>query len=308
VRRFAVLLVAPVLVGGLLSGCGGSTAKPAADKTLPTVSGHYGDKPKIKVAKGVTASKKLVSTVLKKGTGPKVLKGDLLVADYIGSVYKTGKVFDNSYDRKAPSAFPIGVGKVVTGWDKTLVGVNVGSRVEMVLPPKDGYGTKGNTQAGIKGTDSLVFVVDVIARYAPDSTTPAPTPVTSLPKGLPTVTGNWGSEPKVTVAKGTTPPKAPVVTVLATGTGPKVVKGHLLVTQYVALTWDGKPAGATWGTGGAQALPVTVSDLLAGTPVGSRVLLTLPPQQTGADPKTASIAVVIDIVGQNGTAKEESAS
>jgi peptidylprolyl isomerase len=301
------VLLAPVLVGGLLSGCGGSTG-PAVDKSLPTITGHYGDKPKVKIAKGIKPSKKLKSTILKKGTGPKVLKGDLLVADYLGSNYRTKKVFDNSYDRKAPSAFTIGVGKVVTGWDKTLVGVHVGSRVLMVLPPKYGYGKAGNAQAGIKGTDSLIFVVDVIARYAPDATTPAPTPVASVPKGLPTVSGAWGVEPKVTLAKGTVPPKAPVATVLAAGTGPKVLKGHLLVVQYSAVSWDGKPLGKTWGAGGPQALPTSISDLLAGEPVGSRVLLDLPPQQTGGDATKDSVAVVIDIIGQNGTAKQENAS
>jgi peptidylprolyl isomerase len=320
VRRFAALLVAPVLVGGLLSGCGGgSTAgSPAADKSLPTVSGKYGDKPKIKIAKGVKPSKKLVSTVLKKGTGPKVVKGDLLVADYLGSIYKTGKVFDNSYDRKAPSAFPIGVGKVVTGWDKTLVGVNVGSRIEMVLPPKYGYGTKGNTQSNppIKGTDSLVFVVDVIARYGKDLKTAAPTPVTTLSKDLPTVTGDWGVEPKITVAKGTTPPKAPKMTVLETGAGPVVAKGHLIVVQYTAVDWTGKSLSKTWGPDGPQGVPVGAAgapagsnpfELLIGTPVGSRVLLSLP-AQTAAASKTQSVAVVIDVLAQNGTAKEESKS
>jgi peptidylprolyl isomerase len=307
VRRFAAVLLAPVLVGGLLSGCGGSSG-PAVDKSLPTVTGHYGDKPKIKIAKGVKASKTLKSTVLTKGKGPKVHKGDLLVADYLGSNYRTRKVFDNSYDRKAPSAFTIGVGKVVTGWDKTLVGVNVGSRVLMVLPPKYGYGKAGNTQAGIKGTDSLIFVVDVIASYAPNATLPAPKPVAVLPKGLPRVTGAWGVEPKVTLDKGTVPPKAPVATVLATGTGAKVVKGHLLVVQYSAVGWDGKALGKTWGAGGPQGLPTSVSDLLVGEPVGSRVLLDLPPQQQGGDATKDSVAVVIDILGQNGTAKEESAS
>jgi peptidylprolyl isomerase len=306
------VLLAPVLVGGLLSGCGGSTPKTgaelAAEKGLPAVTGKYGDKPKITIAKGVKPAKTLKSAVLSKGKGPKVHKGDLLVADYLGSNYRTRKVFDNSYDRKSPSAFSIGVGKVVTGWDKTLVGVNVGSRVLMVLPPKYGYGKAGNAQAGIKGTDSLIFVVDVIASYAPDATTPAPTPVASLPKGLPTVTGAWGVEPKVALAKGTVPPKAPVATVLATGTGPKVLKGHLLVVQYSAVSWDGKPLGTTWGVSGPQGLPTSISDLLVGEPVGSRVLLDLPPQQPGGDATKTSVAVVIDILGQNGTAKEESAS
>jgi peptidylprolyl isomerase len=299
------VLLAPLLVGGLLSGCGDSTA--AVDKSLPTVSGHYGDKPKVTITKGVKASKKLKSTVLSKGKGPKVVKGDLLVADYLGSNYRTKKVFDNSYDRKSPSAFSIGVGKVVTGWDKTLVGVNVGSRVLMVLPPKFGYGAQGNPQAGIKATDSLIFVVDVIASYHPDTTTPAPTAVASLPKGLPTVTGAWGVEPKVAIAKGTVPPKAPVATVLATGTGPKVAKGHLLIVQYTAVGWDGKALGKTWGADGPQGLPTTISDLLVGDTVGSRVLLDLPPQQAGGDATKDSVAVVIDILGQNGTAKQESA-
>ncbi len=306
-RRFAVVLLAPVLVGGLLSGCGGSSG-PAVDKSLPTVTGKYGDKPKIVIAKGIKPSKKLKSVVLTKGKGPKVAKGDLLVADYLGSNYRTKKVFDNSYDRMSPAAFPIGVGKVVPGWDKTLVGVTAGSRVEMVLPPKDGYGSAGNSQAGIKATDSLIFVVDVIASYAPDASTPAPTPVASLPKGLPTVTGAWGVEPKITVPKGTVPPKVPVPTVLATGTGPKVVKGHLLIVQYTAVGWDGKALGKTWGADGPQGLPTSVSDLLVGKTVGSRVLLDLPPTQQGGDPTKDSVAVVIDILAQNGTAKQESAS
>ncbi len=104
--------------------------------------------------------------MLSEGDGPKVKKGDLLVADYLGEIYKSGKVFDNSYDRKQPAAFPIGAGGVIGGWDESLVGVNAGSRVLMVVPPKDGYGKKGNPDAGIKGTDSLVFVVDVIASYS----------------------------------------------------------------------------------------------------------------------------------------------
>lgn len=315
-RRTVMFLLAPVLVAGLLSGCGnsGGSAADAVVKGLPKVTGSYGDKPKIKVTKGVKPSKKLTSTVLSKGDGPKVAKGDLLVADYLGSIYRSGKVFDNSYDRKAPAAFPIGVGKVVTGWDKTLVGVRVGSRVLMVLPPKFGYGAQGNSQAGIKGTDSLIFVVDVIASYGAHQTTAAPTPVTGLPKDLPTVTGDWGTEPKITVPKGSTPPKKPTVTVLAKGAGKTIAKGHLIVLQYTAVNWAGKELSKTWGTQGPQGIAVGAAgaepgtnpfDLLIGTPAGSRVLMTLP-AQSGTDASKESVAVVIDVLGQNGTAKEES--
>ena len=56
----------------------------------------------------------------------------------------------------------IGAGQVIPGWDKTLVGQKIGSRVLLVVPPKEGYGSKGSSQAGIKGTDTLVFVVDIL--------------------------------------------------------------------------------------------------------------------------------------------------
>ena len=59
--------------------------------------------------------------------------------------------------------FVIGKGQVITGWDKALVGQKVGSRVLVVVPPSEGYGKDGNQQAGIKGTDTLVFVVDILA-------------------------------------------------------------------------------------------------------------------------------------------------
>jgi peptidylprolyl isomerase len=78
-------------------------------------------------------------------------------------VYGGKKPFDESYSKGQPTSFPIGVGQVVPGWDKTLVGTKVGSRVLLAIPPKDGYGESGNPQAGIKGTDTLYFVVDVLA-------------------------------------------------------------------------------------------------------------------------------------------------
>ena len=68
----------------------------------------------------------------RRATGPKVAKGDLLVADYLGQVYKSGKVFDNSYDRKVAGGVPDRHRRVIPGWDKALVGVKAGSRVLMV--------------------------------------------------------------------------------------------------------------------------------------------------------------------------------
>jgi peptidylprolyl isomerase len=51
---------------------------------------------------------------------------------------------------------------VIPGWDKGLEGHTVGSRVMLSIPPADGYGSAGNTEAKINGSDYLVFVVDII--------------------------------------------------------------------------------------------------------------------------------------------------
>ncbi len=318
-RRRAALLLTPLLLAGALAGCGGgSAASKAADqaksKGLPAVTGGYGTKPKVVLDKKAKAAKKTTSQVLVKGTGAKVGKGDLLVADYLGEIYATGKVFDNSYDRGQPAGFTIGANKVIPGWDKTLVGVPAGSRVLMTVPPVDGYGAQGNTKAGIKPTDTLVFVVDVIAGYGKGGAATSATPVPALPATLPTVAGKLGERPTIKVTKGLAPPKAPKVTVLAKGTGPAVVTNRLLVVAFEAVSWSNQAVGSTWTAGSPLGAPVGAKgqpspfDPLVGVPAGSRVLLELPAQQ-GADPAKKpdpakdSLAVVIDVIAQHGPAK-----
>ena len=104
---------------------------------------------------------KLRSAVLIQGTGATVKKGQTITVNYLGQVYKGKKPFDESYT-KTPASFGIGTGQVISGWDKTLVGQKVGSRLILAIPPKEGYGKKGQPTAGIKGTDTLYFVVDIL--------------------------------------------------------------------------------------------------------------------------------------------------
>ncbi|MGC4111943.1 MAG: FKBP-type peptidyl-prolyl cis-trans isomerase [Nocardioides sp.] len=128
--------------------------------------------PKIQRTKGVISGfdfggtpkpdGKLHSAVVYDGTGPVVKKGQMLFAKYLGQVYKGSKPFDQNFNTGTPAQFQIGVGKVIKGWDKTLVGQHVGAEVLLAIPPADGYGKKGQSQAGIKGTDTLYFVVDIV--------------------------------------------------------------------------------------------------------------------------------------------------
>lgn len=132
------------------------------DASLPQVTpGAPGQPPTVKIPSG-SAPSKLQSKTLIQGTGKAVAKGQTLIGQYEGVLWRGGKVFDSSWKHGAPTGFPIGAGQVIPGWDKTLVGQKVGSRVLLIVPPKDGYGPKGSPEAGIKGTDTLVFVVDIL--------------------------------------------------------------------------------------------------------------------------------------------------
>lgn len=125
------------------------------------VTGTFGEKPTVTLPSPDPGGDQV--TVLSEGTGPVVRAGDQLTVHYLGETWRGGRVFDQSYDRGAPVTFPIGVGGLIPGWDEGLVGKKVGSRVLLVLPPEKGYGASGNPQAGIEPTDTLVFVVDIVA-------------------------------------------------------------------------------------------------------------------------------------------------
>jgi peptidylprolyl isomerase len=71
-------------------------------------------------------------------------------------------VFDSSWARGFPLAFVLGAGQVIAGWEQGLGGHTVGSRVLLTVPAALGYGNAGRPP-DINGTDTLVFVVDIIA-------------------------------------------------------------------------------------------------------------------------------------------------
>ena len=139
--------------------------------SLPTVTAKTGTAPSISVNSAHKAPANLISKTLIKGSGPVVAKGQTVVTQYVGVIWRTGKVFDSSWSRGQPFGFTIGAtpSQVISGWDKGLIGQTVGSRVLLAVPPADGYGKTGSTQAGIKGTDTLVFVVDILGAVTPSA-------------------------------------------------------------------------------------------------------------------------------------------
>ncbi len=117
-----------------------------------------------KTDKTAKAPKKMKVHTVIEGSGKEIKSGQTLTIQYLGQIYPDGKIFDQSWNR-GPATFQIGVGGLIECWDKGLVGQKVGSRVILECPSDVAYKKAGNPQAGIKGTDTLLFSVDLLSAF-----------------------------------------------------------------------------------------------------------------------------------------------
>jgi peptidylprolyl isomerase len=140
----------------------GTPVAPVAGQ--PTVSLDDSGKPTITLPGGDPPTQLVVQPLIQ-GDGADVQAGQTVSVHYTGVIWGSGKQFDSSWDRGTPAAFPIGSGSVIAGWDTGLVGQKVGTQLLLIVPPDQGYGSNGSASAGISGTDTLVFVVDILDTY-----------------------------------------------------------------------------------------------------------------------------------------------
>lgn len=95
------------------------------------------------------------------GDGAEAASGSAVVVHYVGVSWSTGQQFDASWDRMEPFRFGLGGGQVIQGWDEGVVGMKVGGRRTLHIPPELGYGSQG---AGgvIAPNETLIFTVDLL--------------------------------------------------------------------------------------------------------------------------------------------------
>jgi peptidylprolyl isomerase len=163
-----VALVAGLAVGcTYLSSSPSPTAAPSASvgatgQPTPTIDPAFDPQLRTRpVILGSTGTlTQLVKTMIVTGAGPTVQSGQTITVNYVGAYYDTGNIFDTSWNT-SPAQFQIGVNQVIKGWDQGLVGVPVGSRVQLDIPPDLAYGADAAAQG--KPAGALRFVVDILA-------------------------------------------------------------------------------------------------------------------------------------------------
>jgi peptidylprolyl isomerase len=335
VRR-AVALIASLTVLQLgLSACGEEAD--TGNTGSVTVTGGFGSAPKVEYDGPIVREETEVE-VLEEGDGPEVREGGTaFLKYYLGNGY-TGEEVASTWEEpeaegaKGRKAQAGKKGEPAHGqffrdddstWPavrEAMVGATEGSRLLVYATPEDSFGGQGLSQFGIGNRDSVVFVVDIV-----DATLPAPEGEEKpVPEGLPTVVESDGKVTSLDFSGAAKqPPSDFRVVTLVEGTGPEVEEGAPVAMRYLGQTWQGKEPfdenySGTWpaftneqtgevkpavfGEGGFikgwdQGIP--------GVPVGSRVMLVVPPEMGYGEkgsgkqiPPDSTLVFVVDILGQ----------
>lgn len=102
---------------------------------------------------------KYVDLVVGAGESPK--PGQMVTVHYTGTL-ENGTKFDSSVDRGQPYIFPIGVGKVIKGWDEGVMTMKIGGKRKLIIPPDLGYGARGAGGGVIPPNATLIFEVELL--------------------------------------------------------------------------------------------------------------------------------------------------
>jgi FKBP-type peptidyl-prolyl cis-trans isomerase len=94
------------------------------------------------------------------GTGPEAKTGDTVEVHYAGTL-TDGTKFDSSYERTTPLTFTIGARQLIEGWERGIVGMKVGGRRRLTIPPSLAYGAEGRGQ--IPPNATLIFEIELLA-------------------------------------------------------------------------------------------------------------------------------------------------
>jgi FKBP-type peptidyl-prolyl cis-trans isomerase len=317
-RRAAALVALPLLAAVAVAGCSSSSssAKPsqssATSNSVVTATGSFGAAPKVTIPAEKAAPALYTKTIIQgngsKLTSAETLEGNFVLYDWSGT---THKLLGSTYGSGGPTLF---AGQMIPGLETALIGQPMGSRVLAVIPPKDAFGASGNSQIGVKGTDTLVFVIDLDKSYS--NTAGVPGAQSSNGGGaLPTVTTAAGKAPVISIPASTAPKTLQVKTLIK-GTGPKVKSSQEVMVQYTGVIWRTKKVfDSSWLRKQPYTTQIGVGQVikgwdtgLVGQTVGSRVMLVIPPadgygsagSSSAGIKGTDTLVFVVDIIAAVG--------
>ena len=144
-----------IVLSAFLIGCGGEAENDNATAFPELMEGLDSGLQVFSTESGLH----YVDIVVGEGAQPET--GQIVSAHYRGWV-KGGEQFDSSYDRGQPIQFPIGVGRVIKGWDEGLGSMKVGGKRRLLIPSELGYGQRSAAGGKITPGATLLFDVELV--------------------------------------------------------------------------------------------------------------------------------------------------
>jgi FKBP-type peptidyl-prolyl cis-trans isomerase 2 len=265
------------------------TAEDVAALEAVTVEGEQGAEPTLTFEQPFEVSAP-VARVVAAGTGAALEDGQMVSMNLLQASGTDGSTVNTTYGA-SPLQLALSGEGMPPALSEALAGQAVGVRLLFAEPTPQG---------------SIVTAIDVTdAKTLP--TRAEGTPVEPAP-GLPTVTLAENGAPSIDAVEGD-PPAGLVVQPLITGAGPAVQSGQTVTFQYAGWLWDGTPFDASWDKGAPFTTTIGTGSVIAGwdqgivgQPVGSQVLLVIPPELgygeagQGTIPGNATLVFVVDIL------------
>lgn len=312
-RRLLVLTaVSALLFGSAACGSDSDTAEPDDTIAGVTVTGEQGELPKVDIDTPLKVDK-VQSQVLTEGDGGPVVEGQKALLHIYLANGTSGKKAATTYDQGAPADVTVSEDQLFQPVVEALIGVKQGSRVLIADTVKDIYGDAGASQLGLKTSDSLVFVVDVMSVTPTDALEGPEGEEQDIPEGLPGIVqdGTDVSNLDFSDAPKKAPKKFQVIPIIE-GAGPKSTASSLVTFDYFGEVWGAKkPFDESFskeavtfalGTGG---LIKAWDQGLVGLQEGSRVMIVAPPEvaygaagdPSGDIPANSTLVFIVDILG-----------
>jgi peptidylprolyl isomerase len=126
----------------------------------PSPAGSFGIEPTVVVPPGAPPNQ-LETADLITGIGPPAVDENDLIVEYVLATYSSGQVVESSWNSQ-PLSVILGAGQVIPGWNEGLIGMQVGGRRELIVPPSLAIGSEP-PEVGIASDDTLVFIVDLLS-------------------------------------------------------------------------------------------------------------------------------------------------
>lgn len=323
-RKLATLLLIPALS---LAGCSASPENPADPTSYAAMSaglsetcdpyvggtavdqidvaGDFGTAPEVTFPTPLSGTG-IETKVISEGEGGALVGNQRVALHFTGFNATTGEQFQGSEFGTDGFIIQDLLSGATPDFCRALTGVQVGSRVAVLLDATNAHGGAGVASLGIGETDGIIFIFDVVDAYLPKANGDAKTPSSGLPTVILAPNGQPGIQIPATDA-----PAEFMKSTLIKGSGETVAIGDTVVVHYSGWTWQGNQFDSSWTSLTPASFPVSSDSLiegfvqaLEGETVGSQVIAVIPPglgygeTAQGSIPANSTLIFVVDILGK----------